>query len=229
MSEEEKNPTTGLADDAGKNGMGGVTETPPKKKTGRPRKVPGDPNNKPATIGEYIAMHPRVAEQVSTNVYGKTTTYDPSLTADEIVARDLDRHMEIMALPRVDLTDAKNIEGRYIEYMQICRKYGKRMTVAGFAEALGMTREALWKWATGVTPKPKPVVDILNAALTAINAELEDLMVSNKINPVSGIFLLKQSGYRDNVDLTIKTDPTTEKSEEQLAAEYLDSIPVVDD
>lgn len=237
MSEEEKTPTTGLEEPSEKNGIGGVTETsaetevtePPKKKRGRPRKVPGDPNNKPATIGEYIARYPSVAEQVQTNVYGRSTSYPANMPVDEVAAREIDRHMEIMALPRVNTRSLEELQGRYFEYMAICKKYGKRMTVGGFAECLGVSKTTLWNIATGHNPRSKEIVDFINAALTAIAAELEDMMVTNKINPVSGIFLLKQMGYRDNVDLTIKSDTRTEKSEEQLAEEYLSSIPTVDD
>lgn len=237
MSEEKKTPTTGIEEPSEKNGMGGISENsggvlpeePPKKKRGRPRKVPGDPKNKPMTIGEYVAAHPSVAEQVSLNQYGTSTQYPSDLTVDEVIARDIDRHMEIMSLPRVKIDSLSEVQGRYVEYMQICRKYGKRLTVAGFAESLGIGRHQLWRIAVGEARKPKEVVDFINTVLTSINAELEDLMVSGKINPVSGIFLLKQSGYKDNVDLTIKTDSRVEKSEEELAAEYLNSIPTVDD
>lgn len=236
MSEEEKTPTTGLEDTSPGNGMGGVSENSggvspeesPKKKRGRPKKIPGDPNNKPSTIGEYIAQNPSIAEQISLNTR-LTTTYPSNLTADEIVARDIDRHMEIMALPRVNINSLEEMQGRYAEYMQICRKYGKRMTVAGFAESLGCTRQVLWHIATGRTTRSQGIVDFVNFVLTSINAELEDLMVSNRINPVSGIFLLKQSGYKDNVDLTISTAGTVEKTEEELAAEYIKSIPTVDE
>lgn len=262
MSEEEKTPTTGLADDAGKNGMGGVSEPtqsdtgePPKRKRGRPPKKPGDPPGKyskktPAqrdaaveaerkrqiksssearTIGEYVAQHPTVMEESFTNTQGQIRSYDSSLTVDEVIARDLDRHMEIMALPRVNTNSLEELQGRYTDYMMICRKYGKRMTVAGFAEAIGVNRQTLWRWCSGGIPKPPEIVDFLNAVISAVNAELEDLMVTNRINPVSGIFLLKQAGYRDNVDLTVTNSATTGKTEEELAAEYLNSIPTVDD
>ena len=191
--------------------------------------MPGEPKTKPTTIGEYIAMHPTVAEQVQLNVAGRSTVYPSDMSVDEVIARDIDRHMEIMALPRVKIDSLLEVQGRHADYMRICKKYGKRMTVAGFAESLGINRQTLWRIATGQLPKPKEVVDFINYVITSINSELEDLMVSGKINPVSGIFLLKQSGYKDNVDLTIKTDGRTEKSEEELAAEYLDSIPTVDD
>lgn len=237
MSEEEKTPTTGIGETPEKNGMGGILEKsggsspeePQPKKRGRPRKVPGDPKNKPATIGEYIAMHPSVAEQVNTNVRGRTTTYPAEMSVDEIAAREIDRHMEIMALPRVNTNSLSEVQGRYLEYMAICKKYGKRMTVGGFAEALGVSRQKMWAWCSGNLAKPKEVVDFINFAIASANAELEDLMISNKINPVAGIFLLKQAGYKDNIEMTVKADAGVEKTEEQLAEEYLSSIPTVDD
>lgn len=263
MSELEQNaeqtPTTGTENPCEKNGMGGISETPPeeppKRKRGRPPKKPGDPPMtyskkssgevkelvkeqkerqrkamaETTTVGEYFAKHPSSMPKTFTNTMGRSLAYDPSLTADEVVARDIDRHMEIMALPRVDTNSLEELQGRYVEYMQICRKYGKRMTIAGFTEALGVSKSVLWKWANGSIRKSPEIVEFINAVFAAINAELEDLMVSGRINPVSGIFLLKQQGYRDTVDVAVSNSNVAEKTEEELTAEYLDSIPTVDE
>lgn len=237
MSEEEKTPTTGIENPSDKNGMGGVSENsggvspeePPKRKRGRPPKKPGEPKKVAGTIGEYATMHPTVGEHIHINTKGQSTIYPSEMSPDEVVAREIDKHRETMALPRVNTNNLEEVQGRYVVYMQLCQKYGRRMTVGGFAECLGVPRQTLERWASGVLKRPQPVVDFLNYVIASICADLEERMASNKINPVSGIFLLKQSGYKDNVDLTVNAATVSEKSEEELAAEYLNSIPTVDD
>lgn len=224
MSEEEKSPTTGIEDTSPENGMGGISEEPPKKKRGRPPKQPGDPPGRYVKKDEKIVKKEQPMQKAKGHI-----SYDPDMTYDEVVARDIDRHHEIMTLPRVNLNDLTEVQGRYTEFLTICRKYGKRLTVAGFAEALGISVQKLWQIRNGILKKPPEVVDFLNAVISSITAELEDLMVSSKINPVAGIFLLKQTGYKDNVDLNINATATVEKTEEELAAEYLNSIPTVED
>ena len=230
MSEmEEKEKTAGSVANNSPVQPGQPEEKTIPKRRGRPRKTPEVKDGKPETIGDIAAKYPVVNTPLATNNRGWSTSYDMTLTTDEIIARDLDRHMEVMTLPRVDTNDAKKVQGRYVEYFSICRKYGKRPTVAGFAESLGVSRQTLWKWLTGEREKPKEVVEVLEMVYAAINAELEDLLVTNKINPVSGIFLLKQSGYKDVQDVVVRTDQAAGKTDEELEEEYLKSIPVIDD
>ena len=208
-----------------------VPDAPVKRSRGRPRKdgSPAQPRQKTETIRDVVVKYPSHQEPVWNNTHNRTTNYDMTLSPDEIVTRDIDRHLEMMELPVINTDDPDAVRQRFGEYFAICRKYGKRPTVGGFAESLAVSRQTLWYWLTGERKKSKEVVAVLEVAYAAINAELEDLLISNKINPVSGIFLLKQSGYKDTQDVVFRNDSREEKTEEQLEEEYLSSIPVVDD
>ena len=71
MSEEEKNPTTGLEDTSPENGMGGVSEEPPKKKLGRPPKQPGDPPGRYVKKDEKIVKKEQPMQKANSNYLDK--------------------------------------------------------------------------------------------------------------------------------------------------------------
>lgn len=250
IGDEEKTiPTTASAETPAEEGMGGVI----KKRRGRPpmteeqkaaarakreldkskivREVKVDAGTteteRRETIGEVIARKPSASAARYPNT--KAQALDPNISEAEAISLDLNYHKELFTLPRVNYDSLEELQGRWFEYLELCQRYKKRPTVAGYGEAIGTSRINLWRWVHGANPKSREIVEFLEQIFSAVNSQLEDLLLTNKINPVSAIFLLKQSGYRDVQDVVVRADTREEKSQEQLEREYLDSIPVVDD
>ena len=126
-----------------------------------------------------------------------------------------------------DNTSVDAVVERTERYFEICQEDDMKPSVAGYALALGIDRRMLWSIAYGRVVKPKAIVDILKRAYDLLNAQMEDYMQNGKINPVSGIFLMKNAwGYQDKQEITVAARQDGTESPDQLAARYADAIPV---
>ena len=68
---------------------------------------------------------------------------------------------------------------------------------------------------------------MLKRAYLVLNAQMEDYMQNGKINPVSGIFLMKNSfQYQDKQEIQVSASQGDAESPDQLASKYADAIPV---
>lgn len=136
--------------------------------------------------------------------------------------------MAIYSLPPIDTNDAKQVEQRANEYFQICAERDMKPSVAGFAMALGIDRRTLWTWVNEKRDKPTDVVDTLKKAYQILNFAIEEYMQNGKINPVSGIFLMKNNfGYADKSEVVLTpNNPLGEsRSQAELEQKYLDALP----
>ena len=134
----------------------------------------------------------------------------------------------IYNLPKIDTDDAEQVEKRVGEYFQICAERGMKPSVAGFAMALGIDRRTLWTWVNERTAKPRAVVDTLKKAYQILNFAIEEYMQNGKINPVSGIFLMKNNfGYKDQSEVVLTpNNPLGEATDRStLEQKYLDALP----
>lgn len=126
--------------------------------------------------------------------------------------------------------DPQEVSDRFDTYFQLCSQYQQRPTIAGLALAIGISRKQFLEWRTGLTKVPDDLREVIAKAEAIVTANLEGYMTRGKINPVSGIFLLKQVGYTDEQKLIVAPERSDEgMSEEELQKKYLDSIPTVDD
>lgn len=119
------------------------------------------------------------------------------------------RHNLMLAkLGDVDMTDKNAVEDRILQYFQICADNDMKPSVEGMAVAFGTDRQSLWRYANGVIQKiPKEVCSTLKKAYGVLNAQMADFMQNGKINPVAGIFLMKNNmAYRDETEVVIKPD-----------------------
>lgn len=128
-------------------------------------------------------------------------------------------HLELMSLG--NLTDKNNPEevaSRIMDYFTICANHGFRPAVASLALSLGIDRVTLFTWINGSGGVKNPdVINTLKKAYAIINAGYEDMMNSGKINPVSGIFLMKNNlGYRDQTDHVVTARQDQQETEESL-------------
>ncbi|MBQ3265222.1 MAG: hypothetical protein IJH07_05540 [Ruminococcus sp.] len=141
------------------------------------------------------------------------------------------RHsMEIANLEHIDLKNAEQVKERTMNYFSICEKNDMKPSVAGLALALGIERTTLWK----IRKKqeggyPAEVINTLKRAVQIINAMMEDYMQNGKINPVSGIFLMKNNmDYTDKQEVVVTpNNPMGDTTDiKQLEEKYRDSVVV---
>lgn len=143
-------------------------------------------------------------------------------------ARMLAHSLEIYNLPVINHIDPDEVGERTKEYFSICFKNDMKPSIAGYALALGISRVELFKIENGqVKSCPLEVVNMVKRAKSLINTQLEDYMQNGKINPVSGIFLLKNAnlGYRDQTDIVVT--PNNVETDEKTLIQDADLLPDV--
>lgn len=138
------------------------------------------------------------------------------------------RHNRMLyELVPVTFESAEEVKERTITYLDICEQNDMKPSVAGYALALGIDRVTLWRIVKGVIVKPSEVSNVLKRAYDLLNAQMEDYMQNGKINPVSGIFLMKNAwGYKDKQEIEVSANHGDAESPDQLASKYADAIPV---
>lgn len=147
--------------------------------------------------------------------------------------RYLHNAMKIYDLGRspLDIHSAEETRCRIETYFNICMANDMKPSVAGLALAFGITRQRLWQRANGLGNKPleQEVIEEYERAYMLLNAQMEDYMQNGKINPVSGIFLMKNNmGYQDQQEYIITPQTGAERSAEELIAEA-DKLPDSDE
>lgn len=138
------------------------------------------------------------------------------------------RHsMEIANLEQIDLKNVEQVKDRTMKYFSICENNDMKPSVAGLALALGIDRRTLWKIRTEQTGYSSDVIDTLKRAVQIINAMMEDYMQNGKINPVSGIFLMKNNmDYTDKQEVVVTpNNPLGDQTDmRQLEEKYRNSV-----
>ena len=139
----------------------------------------------------------------------------------------LNHNLQIAMLPSIDTTDEKQVETRIYEYFSICNENDMKPSMAGMALAIGVARQTLWDWSVGNT-RSSTHNDLIKKAVQMLDAQMVDYMQNGKINPVSGIFLMKNSfGYKDQQEVVVKPEaPLGEQaSAEELRNKYIKGLP----
>ena len=135
-------------------------------------------------------------------------------------------NLMLYRLKPVSFESAEEVEERTETYFEICQQNDMKPSVAGYALALGISRKTLWEIVSGRLVKPPAVCDMLKRAYLVLNAQMEDYMQNGKINPVSGIFLMKNSfQYQDKQEIQVSASQGDAESPDQLASKYADAIP----
>lgn len=103
--------------------------------------------------------------------------------------------MELNALGKCK-TD-EEVSERIEQFFQMCADRKIRPGVETLSCALSISRKTLFAWSQGIGCS-ETRQEIILQAKTMINSFLEQCFLSGQVNPVSGIFLLKNwAGYRD--------------------------------
>lgn len=140
------------------------------------------------------------------------------------MAEMLTKAMTISHWPDIDSNDSEQVAERIDLYHRYCVESDMKPSVVGMAMALGVDRTTLWKWENGVeSNKPQAVRNLIKKGREINELMMVQMMQNGKINPVTGIFLLKNNhGYKDQQDVVITpNNPYEQKSEEELATKYL--------
>lgn len=128
-------------------------------------------------------------------------------------------------LPEIDVADINQVNERIEWYFNHCIEDDMKPTVMGLCNALGISRDTFHQWCTGNSRKDTHT-DSIKKAKDFLEEMMESYMLNGKINPVSGIFLLKNNfGYQDKTEMVVtpnnplgnQTDP------EELKRKYIEA------
>ena len=122
----------------------------------------------------------------------------------------LEHSMAMLDWPDVSMREPEQVKARIGQYFQLCADDDMKPSVAGMALAFGVDRTTLWKWANGVDSAYVPAEsrNLIKKAYQVLNAQMENYMQNGKINPVAGIFLMKNNmGYVDKQEMVLKVGP----------------------
>lgn len=138
--------------------------------------------------------------------------------------------LRLAALPKIHMTDEDAVQQRVMEYFQICAEEDMKPSSCGLCLALDIDERYLWDIKAGRKLAKTRAGEILKRAQAILELQLNDYMQNGKINPVSGIFLLKNHfGYQDRVEFAVEPKaPLGEgATEDELRAKYLESVPEI--
>lgn len=141
------------------------------------------------------------------------------------------RHnVELMNAPKIDVANRSEVEERIEWYFNKCLTDDMRPCVAGLCLALGISRQAWQTWGTG---QCRDYADVVARTRLVMASFMEDYMIHGKINPVTGIFLMKNNlGYSDKTEMVLTpNNPLGDDRVDVKALErkYLDNAAIYDD
>ena len=147
----------------------------------------------------------------------------------------LNHSLAMMDWKKPDMKSVEAVRERLMNYFRLCADNDMKPSFAGMALAFGVDRTTMWKWCSGagdIKPLAPEIRNALKKGQQILNAQMEDYMQNGKINPVSGIFLMKNNmGYTDQQEVVLRPDsPLGEKADpEALKRKYLeDAYGVID-
>ena len=132
-----------------------------------------------------------------------------------------------LSVEELDLTSAEAVTERCNDYFTLCNQNDMKPNVAGFALALGIDRQSYYDWLNGTSNIPETARKIIKRYHTILNTQMEDYMQNGKINPVAGIFIMKNNmGYEDKKEVAVApVNPLgEEKPSEELRRKYLAAV-----
>lgn len=135
--------------------------------------------------------------------------------------------LRLAELPKPNLTSVEEVTQRIKDYFTICAEDDMKPSVAGLALAMDIDRRYLWEIREGHKGKNPAVADTIKKAMKILDLQMVDYMQNGKINPVSGIFLMKNNfGYADKQEVVVTpNNPLGDtKDTKELEERYLESV-----
>jgi len=145
------------------------------------------------------------------------------------ISRMLHQAMTISNWPPIDTNDADQVAARINQYHTFCYENDIKPEMSSLALALGTTRQTLWRWENGVeSNKPQAVRDTIKKGREINEILMVQLMQNGKINPVTGIFLLKNNhDFRDQQEVVVTPNtPFQNMDATDAQKKIMDAIPV---
>jgi hypothetical protein len=139
----------------------------------------------------------------------------------------INHSLKLAALKKVDMKNEDEVAQRIQTYFEICAADDMKPSVAGLALALDVDRRYLWEIRVERKGKNPKVADLLKKAVQMLDLQMVDYMQNGKINPVSGIFLMKNNfGYADKqeVEVTAKNPLGDEPDPKAIEEKYVESV-----
>lgn len=121
-------------------------------------------------------------------------------------SRMLKYSLVLSELPLIDYDNVSEVKQRIHDFFTITADYDLKPAVSSLALSFGFDRYTLFNCLNGKSNRIKNQESILTIkqAYNVINSHYEMMMNSNKINPVAGIFMMKNNlGYKDTTDYII--------------------------
>ena len=128
---------------------------------------------------------------------------------------------------RPDMTDTKAVADRIQQYFQLCADDDMKPSVEGLAVAFSTDRKTLWRWAEGAEGGNRSITDetrhVIKKAYTILNLQMVDYMQNGRINPVAGIFLMKNGfAYNDQTEVVLTpNNPAGDAASHKQLEEYI--------
>lgn len=182
------------------------SSTTEKRKRGRP-KGSKRPGSRPDVAKRFVEP-----EGVAPGTHSKITDYS----------------LRVAALPKINVADKDAVIDRVYEYFELCIELDMRPGVAGLCLALGICANTWDNWGVGATRDYQDMVAKVRAIMLC---DIEQLMEQGKINPVPGIFLMKNfHGMVDQKQVVVTAQNVLGDRDdvERLQQKYLDKLPPVD-
>jgi len=135
--------------------------------------------------------------------------------------------LKLAKLPKVNMANTEEVAQRVDEYFAISAEDDMKPSVAGLALALDIDRTYLWEIRAGRKGKNPEVANTLKTAMKILDMQMVDYMQNGKINPVSGIFLMKNNfGYADKQEVVITPNNPLGDTKDTKALEetYIESV-----
>lgn len=168
-----------------------------------------------AHIGKQKQRRPKKSEQMSVQTQpGDNRKY-------------LEHSMKMWDWPKVDMRDEKAVAQRCFDYFQLCADDDMKPTVEALAFAFGVDRKTLYRWVTGQSRES--ICPTIKKAYEIITIQMANYMQNGKINPVAGIFLMKNNmGYQDKSEVVLTPNNLLgeQTSPEALEQKYLEAAEI---
>lgn len=143
------------------------------------------------------------------------------------ISRMIKQAMTISHWPDIDTNDPDQVADRIDRYHTFCFENDIKPDMSGMALAFGVSRKTLWAWENGVdSNKPQSVRNVLKKGRQINEILLSQMMLNGKINPVTGIFLLKNSHeFRDQQDVVITPNTPYQDGDIKNVDEVVQALP----
>jgi len=141
------------------------------------------------------------------------------LTEEGDNTRILDYTLSVSSLPAIDINNLEQVKQRIYDFFRISKEHDMKPAIATLALAFGCSRITFFNWITGKYDviKNKECINTIKTAYDIINSQYEIYMNNGKINPVAGIFLMKNNmGYKDTTDHIITANNNTDPGDNDI-------------